>query len=397
MDDKTKNDQQESNEDKDELELFTRNTSKKRRQRKRSKATHFSNQNKDDTSQQAEFDEEIYLINKDFKKEESKDENNDSASSHANDNNIDDSTDDEETVTKKERKSKVTQLKPLTLEEKRKLRRKRQKRIQYSVITILVLLIAVILIYMFSPLSKIAHVNINGNNHVSTSKINKVLGVKNDSRMYTFSKKNAINDLEEDPLIKSVEIHKQLPNTLNVDITENEIIALVKYKGKYLPLLENGKLLKGSNDVKINDAPVMDGFKGTKEDDMIKALSEMTPEVRRYIAEVTYAPSKNKQSRIELFTTDGLQVIGDISTISKKMKYYPQMSQSLSRDSSGKLKTRGYIDLSVGASFIPYRGNTSSQSESDKNVTKSSQEENQAKEELQSVLNKINKQSSKNN
>lgn len=34
MDDKTKNDQQESNEDKDELELFTRNTSKKRRQEK---------------------------------------------------------------------------------------------------------------------------------------------------------------------------------------------------------------------------------------------------------------------------------------------------------------------------------------------------------------------------
>ena len=68
MDDKTKNDQQESNEDKDELELFTRNTSKKRRQRKRSKATHFSNQNKDDTSQQADFDEEIYLINKDFKR-----------------------------------------------------------------------------------------------------------------------------------------------------------------------------------------------------------------------------------------------------------------------------------------------------------------------------------------
>ncbi|MDN8999714.1 cell division protein FtsQ, partial [Staphylococcus aureus] len=53
MDDKTKNYQQESNEDKDELELFTMNTSKKRLQRKRSKDTHFSNQNKDDTSQQA--------------------------------------------------------------------------------------------------------------------------------------------------------------------------------------------------------------------------------------------------------------------------------------------------------------------------------------------------------
>ncbi|MBO0927450.1 cell division protein FtsQ/DivIB [Staphylococcus sp. 30400_3112M30941] len=447
MDDKTKNDQQDPNEDKDELELFTRNTSKKRRQRKRSEATRLFDQNAKDTSQQAEFDEDIYLINKDFKKDNNDNSENYQSHEHISDgdadhdrssnsinqvynsnqedvrsnnpvdngvSSYDENSNDEnhqnDDVNSKDkvdvsevnddkgkRKSKVTQLKPLTLEEKRKLRRKRQKRIQYSIITILVLLIAVILIYMFSPLSKIAHVNINGNNHVSTSKINKILNVKSDSRMYTFSKKNAINDLEEDPLIKNVDIHKKLPNTLNVDITENEIIALVKYKGKYLPLLESGKLLKDSNDVKINDAPVMDGFSGTKENDMIKALSDMKPEVRRYIAEVSYAPSKNKQSRIELYTTDGLQVVGDISTIADKMKYYPQMSQSLSRDSSGKLKTRGYIDLSVGASFIPYRGNTSNQSESDKNVTKSSQEENQAKEELQSVLNKINNQSSKNN
>ncbi len=63
------------------------------------------------------------------------------------------------------------------------------------------MLIAVILIYMFSPLSKIAHVNINGNNHVSTSKINKVLGVKM-IRGCIRLVKNAINDLEEDPLIK---------------------------------------------------------------------------------------------------------------------------------------------------------------------------------------------------
>ncbi len=61
--------------------------------------------------------------------------------------------------------------------------------------------------------------------------------------MYTFSKKNAIN-YSRNSLIKSVEIQKQLPNTLNVSITENEIIALVKYKGKYLPLLENGNCLK---------------------------------------------------------------------------------------------------------------------------------------------------------
>ena len=86
---------------------------------------------------------------------------------------------------------------------------------------------------------------------------------------------------------------------------------------------------------------------------MIKALSEMSPEVRSMIAEVSYAPAKNKQNRIKIFTKDDIQVVGDITTIANKMKYYPQMSQSLSRDDSGNLKTDGYIDLSVGASFIP--------------------------------------------
>lgn len=69
-------------------------------------------------------------------------------------------------------------------------------------------MIVVILIYMFLLFSKIVYVNINGNNYVSILKINKVLGVKNDLRMYMFSKKNVINDLEEDLLIKSVEIYK---------------------------------------------------------------------------------------------------------------------------------------------------------------------------------------------
>ena len=91
---------------------------------------------------------------------------------------------------------------------------------------------------------------------------------------------------------------------------------------------------------------------------MIKALSEMSPEVRSMIAEVSYAPAKNKQNRIKIFTKDDIQVVGDITTIANKMKYYPQMSQSLSRDDSGNLKTDGYIDLSVGASFIPYGGSS---------------------------------------
>lgn len=287
--------------------------------------------------------------------------------------------------------------KPLTLEEKRALRRKRQKRIQFTIITLLVLLIVIFLLYMFTPLSKISNVNIKGNNNVSTSKINNELNVTSHSRMYTFSKNKAINNLKKNPLIKDVEIHKQLPNTLNVKVTEYQVVGLEKSKDNYVPIIEDGKELKDYSDDVSDSGPIIDGFKGNKKTRMIQALSEMSPEVRSLIAEVSYAPEKNKQNRIEIFTKDDIQVVGDITTIANKMKYYPQMSQSLSRDDSGNLKTDGYIDLSVGASFIPYSGSSSTESESNQNVTQSTQQENQAKEELQSVLNKINNQSKDNN
>lgn len=294
-------------------------------------------------------------------------------------------------------KDKNEHQKPLTLEEKRALRRKRQKRIQYVIITVLILLIVIFLLYMFTPLSKISNVNIKGNNNVSKSKINKELNVTSHSRMYTFSKRKAINNLKKNPLIKDVEIHKQLPNTLNVKVTEYQVVGLEKNKDSYVPIIEDGKELKDYNDDVSHDGPIIDGLKGNKKTRIIQALSEMSPEVRSLIGEVSYAPEKNKQNRIEIFTKDDMQVVGDITTIADKMKYYPQMSQSLSRDDSGNLKTDGYIDLSVGASFIPYSGATGSESESDQNVTKSTQQESEAKEELQSVLNKINNQSKDNN
>ncbi|MDU3082777.1 MAG: FtsQ-type POTRA domain-containing protein [Staphylococcus epidermidis] len=292
---------------------------------------------------------------------------------------------------------KVTQIKPLSLEEKRAIRRKKQKRIQYTIITLLILIIVLILLYMFTPLSKISNVNVKGNNNVSTSKIKKELNVTSRSRMYTFSKNKAIRNLKQNPLIKEVDIHKQLPNTLTVNVTEYQIVGLEKNKDKYVPIIEDGKELTEYKDEVSHDGPIIDGFKGDKKTRIIKALSEMSPKVRNLIAEVSYAPTKNKQSRIKIFTKDNMQVIGDITTIADKMQYYPQMSQSLSRDDSGELKTNGYIDLSVGASFIPYQGSSTVQSGTEQNVTKSTQEENDAKEELQNVLNKINKQSKENN
>lgn len=282
-------------------------------------------------------------------------------------------------------------------EHQRKVRRIRQKRIQYIIITILVLLILLFLIYMFTPLSRISNVKISGNNNISDSKIEKALDVKDSSRMYTYSKSKGISNLKKNDLIKDVKIEKQLPNTLKVQIVENEVVGVVKDKNNYVPVIEGNKELKNYDGDIAGSGPILDGFKGDDKDNMIKALSKMPSEVRNMIAEINYAPEQNSPNRILLYMKDDMQVVGNMKTIANKIKYYPQMSQSLSKDSSGNLKNEGYIDLSVGASFIPNNENSSVDSKSDQNVRQKSQQETDAKDELQSALNKINEQSDSNN
>lgn len=292
---------------------------------------------------------------------------------------------------------KVSEFDSDYLKEKRAKRRKRQKQIQYSVFGVLLFIIILILIYMFTPLSKISSVEISGNNNTSKNTINKAINVKDNSRMYTYSTTNAQNKLEESTLINRAEVKKHFPNKLTVKVSEKQIVALTKKKDKYVPVLEDGTELEDYDGNVTDNGPILEGFEKDKKEKIIQALSEMPAKVRGMIAEIKFDPQENAQNQIKLFTTDDIQILGNLNTIGKKMKYYPQMSQSLERDESGELKKAGYIDLSVGASFIPYSGGSNTKSSSDQNVDKGTTEEDKAKDELQSALNKINEKTDKNN
>lgn len=292
---------------------------------------------------------------------------------------------------------KVSEFDSDYLKEKRAKRRKRQKQIQYSVFGVLLFIIILILIYMFTPLSKISSVEISGNNNTSKNTINKAINVKDNSRMYTYSTTNAQNKLEESTLINRAKVKKHFPNKLTVKVSEKQIVALTKKKDKYVPVLEDGTELEDYDGNATDNGPILEGFEKDKKEKIIQALSEMPAKVRGMIAEIKFDPQENAQNQIKLFTTDDIQILGNLNTIGKKMKYYPQMSQSLERDESGELKKAGYIDLSVGASFIPYSGGSNTKSSSDQNVDKGTTEEDKAKDELQSALNKINEKTDKNN
>ena len=214
---------------------------------------------------------------------------------------------------------KVSEFDSEYLKEKRAKRRKKQKQIQYAIFGILLFIILLILIYMFTPLSKINSVTIEGNDNVSKASIKKAIDVKDDSRMYTYSTSSAVNNLKKNKLIKHAEVTKVLPNKVKVKVTESQIVGLVKKKDHYVPILEDGTELENYEESNVtDDGPVLEGFKKEKKEKIIQELAKMPTKVRSMIAEVQYDPQENLQNQIKLYTTDEIQIVGNLNTIANK-------------------------------------------------------------------------------
>lgn len=290
---------------------------------------------------------------------------------------------------------KVRKIDSEYLKEKRRKRRQRQRRIQLSIFGGLIALIILIVLYMFTPISTIDHVDIKGNKHLSDNEAKQALNIKSNTKIYTFSKGKAISKMKENPFVKQVDIYRKFPNNIEVNVSEYPLVGLLEEKGKYYPVLGNGHVLKDYKGQMPNDAPVISGFSASKQEKIVQALSEMKPDIRNSISEVAYADDSESVNKIKLYMKDDIQVIGSITTIADKLKYYPEMVNALDRDESGNLKKSGYIDLSVGASFIPYNENNTTSSDSSEKLKEGTAIEDKAKDELQSTLNKISDQTNK--
>ncbi|ARJ51609.1 cell division protein FtsQ/DivIB [Staphylococcus lutrae] len=282
------------------------------------------------------------------------------------------------------------------LKEKRRKQRVRQRRIQLTIVIVLLAIVMLIVVYMFTPLSQIKQADIKGNHYVTNKEVMTALEINNHPRIYAYSAEDAETRIKKHPLVADVSIHKGLFNPIEVTVKEHEIIALTAEKSHTVPIIENGTVLKDYKEKIPQAAPYIDGFKGTEKRDLVDALQKMDRTTRAQISEIVTASQKDQPHLIKLFMRDGIEVVGNTNTIAEKLKYYPSMSQALEKDESGNLKKSGFIDLSVGATFIPYDNvkNGQGSSASAKEVQSGTASEDKAKDDLQKALNKIKDETS---
>lgn len=130
------------------------------------------------------------------------------------------------------------------IKEKRRQQLQKRRRFQRSLVLGLIVIVICIALFMFTPISKVNDAQINGNHFVSTAEIKKQLQIDQRPRVYSYDANGAIDRIEKNPLIKSVDIHKAFPNQLIVDVKEHDVVGITQEKDENVPVIETGKVLK---------------------------------------------------------------------------------------------------------------------------------------------------------
>ncbi|WP_077622105.1 cell division protein FtsQ/DivIB [Sediminibacillus massiliensis] len=233
-------------------------------------------------------------------------------------------------------------------------RKKKANRRLVFYLSVFFILISVV-VYLQSPLSNIRNVSVEGNQFVSDEELKSISELASDDNFWSVDKEAVKNRIEEHPVIEEVDISKQFPSTIRLQVKEYDRVGYVENEGAYFPVLENGKrLTTKTTKVAGSDAPILIGFNNdTYLKEMTKELQILPDSIVDLISEIHWSPSDENPYVIQLFMNDGYQVDGSIRSFSEKMMSYPSIVAQLDPGSEG------IIHIGVGAYFESYEDGAS--------------------------------------
>ncbi|MDL4841263.1 cell division protein FtsQ/DivIB [Aquibacillus rhizosphaerae] len=229
-------------------------------------------------------------------------------------------------------------------------RKKKANRRLVFYLTLFFVLISIV-VYLQSSLSNVHHINVVGNSYISKEEIRKLSEITNDDNFWSIDKESIQSNISQHPEIKSADVSRSFPTTVNIGVQELERVGYIKQDGIYFPLLENGdKLDSHPLETMSGDAPFLTNFtKPIYLNELAKELLALPDTIVDLISEITWQPTEGNPYKVLVFMNDGFEVEASIRNFSKSMKVYPSITSQLEEGS------KGIINIGVGgAVFNPY-------------------------------------------
>ena len=227
------------------------------------------------------------------------------------------------------------------------LKERRQKKANRRLIVYLTVFFLLLLsiIYLQSPLSHIQNVQVTGNTYIDDDDIVAASLLTSQTNIWSIDKDEVKKMIEmELPAVQSVQVERQLPTTVVIEVQEYNRVGYLKDEGDYYLVLENGILLQ-NHDVNLGQAPVLIGFDDEQLKEIAAELNKLPVSIANLISEIHWRPNKERPGKVLLYMIDGYIVEGTLRNFGEKMAVYPSIVSQLRPDQ------KGVINIGVGAYF----------------------------------------------
>lgn len=235
------------------------------------------------------------------------------------------------------------------------LREKRRKRTNKKFITLLLLffLTLFLLLYFQSPYSDIKKINIKGSELVKEDVYLNQSDLKAGESLWGFKATDVEEKILEEYWVKDVHVKRKWLATVEIEVEEYQKVAYISMDNELYPMLENGEIFKESSSAGPIDAPLFIDFEDEKlRKKLLVELSKLDSTVLSLISQINSTPSSADPYAITLYMNDGYEVRAEITSLAKKLNYYPSIIAQI--EGAGQYG-KGVIDIEVGSYYKSYQ------------------------------------------
>lgn len=196
--------------------------------------------------------------------------------------------------------------------------KKVKRKFNFKKFIIFIIIVFVIVLFSYYLLSQnIRNIIILNNNYYNDEVIIETSGIEDYPLFVSLSKKEVKNKLMKLDLVSDVKVSKKFPFTIEIDVTEKNILYYVRSKNLY-KLSDNSELeLSGV----VGYPTLVNYVPSDIEEDFVSELKKIDQNIIKLISEIEYSKISYDDERFLLYMVDSNEVYITISKMDKLNKY----------------------------------------------------------------------------
>lgn len=195
----------------------------------------------------------------------------------------------------------------------------------------------IFLLYFQSSYSKLDQVYISGVSILSEEQVKRFSGVRQEMFYFNFTTDQIEKRLLAVEEIQAVEVKREWPNHLHIEIEEYPHVAFWLEDNRIFPIIGSGYILFDREWLnKPITLPLIHRWQ-TKEGilELSSELAKLPRSILAMISEIQLTPTSTDPYRLTLFMEDGHEVYTTIRKFSEKISLYPSLLETITEDKQG--------------------------------------------------------------